>query len=381
MTERLDHAAFTGAAIAGGGALAGLLDWATRPPCPDGYVRLIDVGPLAAVLCGVIAVVLLWRAARTLPGVPRCCCARCCWQAALVAMHEDELDVPVDVVRRLVADQFPEWADLPVCAVDTAATVNAVFRIGDELAARFPLHKGDPDQVRDWLTREAAAAREFAEISSVPSPAPVAIGAAGHGYPQSWSVHTWLPGRDAIAEDPEHSIAFAEDLAQLLAALRAADTRGRRFTGEGRGGHLPDHDEWMEECFARSAGLLHVKSLRSMWAELRTLPEIDADVMCHGDLTPTNALVDSGRLVGVLDTGGLAPADPALDLVSVWHLLGEQPRQRVRDVLGSSDMQWLRGKAWALQQATGLVWYYAETNPVMSAWGRRTLDRLLATDG
>lgn len=43
-----------------------------------------------------------------------------------------------------------------------------------------------------------------------------------------------------------------------------------------------------------------------------------------------------------------------------------------------SELQWRRGMAWALQQAMGLVWYYASSNPVMSDWGRRSLDRLLA---
>jgi hypothetical protein len=37
--------------------------------------------------------------------------------------------------------------------------------------------------------------------------------------------------------------------------------------------------------------------------------------------------------------------------------------------------------AWALEQALGLPWYYAESNPIMSRWGRRTLDRLLASAG
>ena len=35
------------------------------------------------------------------------------------------------------------------------------------------------------------------------------------------------------------------------------------------------------------------------------------------DLVPGNVLVAGGRLVGVLDVGGLAPADPALGLV--WY--------------------------------------------------------------
>ena len=71
MSERLDHAAFVGAGIAGSGTFAALVDWATRPPCPDGYVRLIDVVPIAAVVCGALALALLWRAGRTTRWFPR----------------------------------------------------------------------------------------------------------------------------------------------------------------------------------------------------------------------------------------------------------------------------------------------------------------------
>jgi aminoglycoside phosphotransferase (APT) family kinase protein len=134
----------------------------------------------------------------------------------------------------------------------------------------------------------------------------------------------------------------------------------------------------MAVCFARSERLLDVPRLRAMWAELRVLPAVDADVMCHGDLTPPNVLVERGRLVGVLDGGGFGPADPALDLVAAWHLQDEGPREAVRTGLGCGEVQWLRGMAWAFQQAIGLVWYYAASNPSMSRWGRRTLDRLVA---
>ncbi|MGH8889710.1 MAG: phosphotransferase [Acidothermaceae bacterium] len=294
-------------------------------------------------------------------------------------MHEDELEIGVDLVRRLIDEQFPQWSALPVRAAATAGTVNAIFRMGDLLAARFPLRAADPNTVRDWLTREADAAAEFAKISHIPGPEPVALGEPGDGYRLPWAVQTWLAGHDAVAEDPASSDAFADDLVELLTCLRTADTHGRTFTGAGRGGHLTDHDDWMSLCFEKSAQLLDVSRLRALWQELRTLPEIDDDAMCHGDLTPTNMLVNAGRLVGVLDTGGFAAADPALDLVSVWHLLDGGRRERVRESLGCRDVQWRRGMAWALEQAMGLVWYYASTNPVMSTWGRRTLDRLLAS--
>jgi aminoglycoside phosphotransferase (APT) family kinase protein len=295
-------------------------------------------------------------------------------------MHRDQLTVESDTVRRLLDEQFPQWSGLPVQEVHTTGTVNAIFRIGTDLAARFPLTAQDPNDAWSWLNAEVEAARQLAEVSSVPTTEPVALGEPGQGFPLPWGVQTWLPGHDATVEDPAGSIEFAHDLAGLIASLRTVDTRGRRFDGAGRGGHLPDHDEWLEVCFRESKDLLDVPRLRSIWGRLRRLPEVDADAMCHRDLTPPNVLIADRRLVGVLDGGGFGPADPALDLVAAWHLLEEEQREILRTALGCSDVQWLRGMAWAFQQAMGLVWYYADSNPTMSRWGLRTLDRILLAD-
>jgi aminoglycoside phosphotransferase (APT) family kinase protein len=294
-----------------------------------------------------------------------------------MTMHHDQLQVDAGMVRRLVDEQFPSWRGLAVEEVRTAGTVNAIFRIGPDLVARFPLVARDPAEARASLEAEAVAARELARASTVPTPEPVALGEPGVGCPTPWSVQTWLSGHDATVEDPAGSIEFAHDLAGLISSLRSADTRGRRFDGAGRGGHLPDHDAWLETCFRESENLLDVPRLRTLWADLRTLPEVDADAMCHQDLTPPNVLVGQGRLVGILDGGGFGPADPALDLVAAWHLLDDGPRDVFREAVGCSDVQWRRGIAWAFQQAMGLVWYYRDSNPTMSRWGSRTLDRIV----
>jgi aminoglycoside phosphotransferase (APT) family kinase protein len=159
--------------------------------------------------------------------------------------------------------------------------------------------------------------------------------------------------------------------------VRSIGMRGRAFSGQGRGGDLMSHDAFMETCFARSEQLLDVPRLRQAWAAMRILPRGAPDTMTHGDLIPGNALVCGGRLAGVLDVGGLGPADPALDLVSAWHLLEAGPRQVLREDLGCDDLEWAGGRAWAFQQAMGLVWYYASSNPAMSQLGRRTLERLV----
>ena len=49
----------------------------------------------------------------------------------------------------------------------------------------------------------------------------------------------------------------------------------------------------------------------------------------------------------------------------------------LRADLGCDDLEWERGKAWAFQQAMGLVWYYVDSNPEMSRLGRRTLQRIM----
>lgn len=295
-------------------------------------------------------------------------------------MHQDQLHITADGVTALLQDQFPHWSQLPVRPLSTQGTVNAIFRLGDEFTARFPLQNGDPATTRKLLRAEAAASREFLAASPVPGPEVLAIGEPGQGYPLPWSIQTWLAGHDATSEDPASSADFARDLAALIAQLRTVDTRGRRFAGNGRGGELPDHDDWMERCFEESEDILDVPRLRELWRHYRSLPHFDADVMCHGDLIPPNLLIADRRLSAVLDNGGFGPADPALDLVAAWHVLEDGPRQLLREALGCSEVQWRRGMAWAFQQSMGLVWYYAASNPGMSSWGSRTLDRLLRAE-
>jgi aminoglycoside phosphotransferase (APT) family kinase protein len=136
----------------------------------------------------------------------------------------------------------------------------------------------------------------------------------------------------------------------------------------------------MEVCFEQSEQLFDVARLRRIWARLPELPRESPDFMTHGDLIPGNVLVDDGRLVGILDVGGLGPADPALDLVSAWHLLDTGPRKLLREDLRCDELEWERGKAWAFQQAMGAAWYYQSSNPPISRMGRGTVERILSEE-
>lgn len=295
-------------------------------------------------------------------------------------MHDDQLTITAGHVRRLIADQFPQFRDQEIQELETAGTVNAIFRIGASHAARFPLQMGYPENALHILEREVEASREFHACCPFPSPVPFGIGRRDSDYPMPWLVQTWVKGDVATPSGLSASLDFARDLAHLIAALRKADLKGRAFAGPGRGGKLSDHDEWMEVCFAKSVSLLDVSHLHRMWKRFRALPPSRNHAMSHKDLIPANLLVKGERLVGVLDTGGFGPADPALDLVAGWHLLNRDARMLLRETLGVDQMEWQRGAAWAFQQAMGLVWYYKDTNPIMAELGRSTLSRLIEDD-
>jgi aminoglycoside phosphotransferase (APT) family kinase protein len=293
-------------------------------------------------------------------------------------MHQNQLHVPLETVRVLVDEQFPEWRSAPIRPIESTGTVNAIFRIGDRLTARFPLVPAEVESTRRWLRAEAAAARELLGRTRFATPEPIALGEPGEGYPLPWSVQTWLPGATATDQDPGESVAFAHDLAEFIRGVRAIDTGGRMFSGGGRGGDIRSHEAWVQTCLGHSEGLLDVPRLRRLWARMRELPRgADPDAMTHGDLIPGNVLVAHGRLAGVLDVGGFGPTDPALELVAAWHLLEDGPRRVLREDLGTGDAEWERGTAWAFVQALGAVWYYVDTNPAMYTMGHRTLDRIL----
>ena len=213
-------------------------------------------------------------------------------------MHPGQLSISPVAVRMLIAEQFPQWQHLHIEAVSSPGTVNAIFRIGDQFVARFPLIPDDVvAAVRERRQHEAAAAEELLGRTPFATPRPIAIGEPGIGYSLPWSISTWLPGEPATADDCSESNAFATDLGEFINAVRAIDTRGRTHDGNGRGGDLVSHDEWMQECLTYSVGLLDVATLRSIWAEMRDLPRGDApDVMSHSDLIPPNTLVAHGRL-------------------------------------------------------------------------------------
>jgi aminoglycoside phosphotransferase (APT) family kinase protein len=101
----------------------------------------------------------------------------------------------------------------------------------------------------------------------------------------------------------------------------------------------------------------------------------------HGDLSPSNLLERKGRLVGVLDWGGLALGDPACDLMIAWNYLEEPFRFQLRFSVSADDAMWQRGMGWALSVAAIQLPYYRDIGTVIAHAARKTLNTILADYG
>jgi aminoglycoside phosphotransferase (APT) family kinase protein len=54
-------------------------------------------------------------------------------------VHNDQLTITEAQARSLIAAQFPQFRGQEIRGLETAGTVNAIFRIGERYAARFPV--------------------------------------------------------------------------------------------------------------------------------------------------------------------------------------------------------------------------------------------------
>ena len=271
-------------------------------------------------------------------------------------MHGDELDIDEPLVRRLLCEQFPQWAGLPLSQIEPSGTVHAIFRIGDTLSARLPRREGPTEpgsEELDWLPR-------LAPLLPVDIPVPVAQGRPSSDYPWYWEIHTWVEG-DTVPVEGIDAIQAARDLAALIEALRQLDPTA---APQGRGIPLAERDKEIRHWLARFEG---DPAVTVEWERALAAPQWDGPpVWHHGDLDARNWLVRDGRIRGVIDWGSMGVGDPACDVMVAWKLHSAAAREAFREALPTDDATWERARGWALSQAVAILAYYTpENNPTL----------------
>jgi aminoglycoside phosphotransferase (APT) family kinase protein len=287
-------------------------------------------------------------------------------------MHDDELELDEGLVRRLLVEQFPEWAGLPLRRIEPSGTVNAIFRLGDELAVRLPRRDGPTEAGSaelEWIPK-------LAPQLPVDVPMPLAQGRPSESYPWFWEIHTWLEG-ETVAVEAIDAIQAARDLAGLVRALQEIEPGGG--PPPGRGVALAERDAAFHYWLERFDGDPRVLTA---WERALAAPPWDGPpVWHHGDLDCRNWLVRDGRITGVIDWGSMGVGDPACDVMVAWKLHSLEARDAFREALPTDDATWERARGWAVSQAVAALSYYTPQNNPSLYHEAETWLALVLSDG
>jgi aminoglycoside phosphotransferase (APT) family kinase protein len=292
-------------------------------------------------------------------------------------MPAAEVEVSAGLVRRLLAAEHPDLAQLPVTVLANGWD-NVLCRIGPDLIARLPRRGAAVPLIEHELTWLPVLAPRL----PLPVPAPVRAGQPGAGYPWPWSIVPFLPGRAASLEPPADPQDAAVCLGRFLAALHtpappdapANPSRGIPLAGR--------HETVIQNMDALADRVDRVAVLAAWEAALAAPAWAGPPVWLHGDLHPANILVHHGRLSGVIDFGDITAGDPAADLSVAWMLLPVEQHGAFRAAYAAASQHaapgslWDRARGWAL--VLGLVFLaHSDDNPELFAAGQRTLGAVL----
>ena len=290
-------------------------------------------------------------------------------------VHDNEIVTSVDQVSRLVAQQFPQWANLPVRRLPVGGTDHTLYRIGDDLVARLPRidwASGSADKDSRWLPF-------LAPHLPLDVPAPVAVGEPGEGFPFRWAVVPWLPGSNPSNDNVEAAEA-AVTLAGFIAALQGIDPTGAPASD--RGVPLAERDKWTRTAIAELGDRIDRPRVTAVWEEALAAKEwAQGPVWMHGDLSAGNLLVRQRKLTAVIDWGGVGSGDPAVELMPAWGIFSGESRRIFREALGCDEDMWQRGRGWALSTSLIALPYYWQRYPGIVAESEAKIAAILADAG
>lgn len=305
-------------------------------------------------------------------------------------MPAAEIDATADVVRRLLAAQHPDLAELPI-AEPVNGWDNATFRLGDDLAVRLPRRTA----AAALIVNEQRWLPALAPTLPVPVPTPVRVGTPGCGYPWSWTVVPYVAGRPLTGRSSGEPAAQYPMLATELGAFFAALHRPgppEAPRNPHRGVPLAEKSELTEARLHRLVDFLpddltasDSARLRHIWRQAAALPAWSGPPLwLHGDTHPLNLLGHRGHLAAVIDFGDITTGDPACDLGVAWALFGHDERNLFRRAAANDhnpidDDTWARARAWAVTLSLAIL-ANSSDNPTMHQIGRTTLVTVLEDD-
>lgn len=277
-------------------------------------------------------------------------------------MHADEVPVSERLVRSLLQEQMPDYANEPIAIVEPWGTDNAIFRVGQDFVVRLPRIEWAVNQVafeHQWLPK-------LDTYMSVTLPEPIAIGQPGCGYPFVWALHRWVPGVGASPQAMADPLQFAVDLAHAISELQRVPTTGAP-PAKNRARDIRDYDDATRKAIEAAGHLIDADAALEIWQQAVDAPPCSPQDRrwVHGDLEGNCVLLD-GQLHGLIDWGLACVGDPAVEVQTIWSpLFTEDSRAAFLSALNVDDATIARARGAAINQACGALPYYLDTYPLI----------------
>lgn len=263
------------------------------------------------------------------------------------------MDITESLVQKLIQEQFPQWAHLPITPVAVSGWDNRTFHLGSQMSVRLPSGQYYAAKVlkeQTWLPF-------LAPHLSLAVPQPVAMGKPSTDYPWNWSIFQWINGTSAniIADDKLDLRGIAYTLAQFLHELHEIDTTNVPLLPGPHNGYRGDvpaiYDEETRHALEQLHGVVDTQVAAELWSTAMHSRWHKNPVWIHGDLSAGNIIIHHGVLTAVIDFGGMGIGDPACDLVIAWTLFCGESRTIFKLHVGLDDDTWNRARGWALWKA------------------------------
>lgn len=163
--------------------------------------------------------------------------------------------------------QFSECAGYPVERIDSAGTVVAPFRIGDDMVARLPLVPIESDDARESVRVQQEYSVVLAHHLRISVSRPIGVGRPFPSYPGGRSLDRLTVARDRV---------LAKDLADTLRTIQDLPTEGRSWNGQGRGSKPLADTAWVRASIDRASNLIDRDQATAVWERALEAPPMTA---------------------------------------------------------------------------------------------------------
>lgn len=262
------------------------------------------------------------------------------------------IEITLQLVTKLVAEQFPQWAHLLIRPVESSGIDNRTFRLGKEMSIRLP----SAEEYMTQVQKEQKWLPILAPHLSFRIPKPLAQGQPSEHYPLNWSVYRWIEGKSAntLCIDDLDLQTIASQLAHFLSKLHKINIAGGPPAGPHnyyRGDHLSVYDAETRSAICKLQSFINADVATSVWEKAISSKWRKNPIWIHGDFSSENIIVKENQLVAVIDFGCMGIGDPACDLVIAWTFLKNESRKIFKSGLRLDLNTWARARGWALWKA------------------------------